>query len=316
MLYNYPFILYKYIIMNIDNFLDTIEKQRSIHTSIEKYFFEDRFLDMFKKKYLVLDDDQISIVYNYKCKQKGGSNIKQLLSNLIEYHKNYLKTSGQVANIFMPFQKTLYKNFFEDLKKKYTLSFDKPTYIYKSTIVEQYEQFIPTKQIYINKKITESPSTVIIDLPIETVNKFKDEYIYTTFDAVNKIKMGDDLILSINFAPWIEQLFNWYLVLINSFKSYYIVFPCHLGKKRNIVFFILKNKVKNIKIPNKKSFCINVDIKDKKIVQKRFIMFAEKVLKYINKTLILIINLNILFRKNKIMYKLVRNKVLSKVYNF
>jgi len=302
--------------MEANNFIEEISKIYEINTNIDEMFFEDKYLDKFSNPYLTLHLKNTNVKYSYKyITQSGGNydNVKSYIDSIKKIREILKNTSIPISDIYYKYYGILYKKFYDDIAKMYNVSFDDNIYVYSVKVPYAIKKIFSSKKILLNKNITSSNiSMLVLDAPDDISKKYIDEYIFIILSCINHIKHGNDVVITMFLSPWIDRMSSLYMILLNTFQNVHIIFPTFINKQKNVVYFILKNKINNVKLPEKKFSSITIDNNHKQI-QDQLERFSIRIFCHLVFQYKLNVNLHILRLNNDIKYHIIKNKVLSKI---
>lgn len=302
--------------MDASDFIYELRKKYEVNTNINKEFYEDKFLERFDKPYLILHFDHIDVDYKYMYdnKQRGGNIfvIKKYIEDITQSKKLLEETNSTVADIYHEHINILIKKLFSNIKEKFSIKLEDKIYAY-GTKIQHIVDVFPKDQVIHNKLIlSDNFSYVILNPSADIAEKYSTEYIYIILDAINKLKIGDDLLLLIYFSPWIDNMFGLYMILINSFTTVDFIFPTCIGKHKNTVFIVLKRKIISVTMPTRKFKSITIESQSDQYRDKME-KFVIEIFDHINFQYKLNINLNLFKLNNDIMYDIIKRKILSKL---
>lgn len=312
---------------NIDNFLDNLDKESKIKSGVEKYFYEDRFLNNYKFKYHILELNHAKLDVTFNCSKKGGkydnnNSMEELVRSVVKRQNEMRKYALWNETYQDPIRQTLFKDLFDFINKKYKINYNKSnsksnskSYIITDKSYEKIHTYLPTKKYEYNSKIKGQYDLLILyfELPAELAEKNKQEYMYIVGEAINNVKKGGDLILRIHFAPWLDDQYELYNLLATLFKETTLIYPTGMGHFNNLIFFVLKNKLSDEKIPSDKIWCVKVKNNLKNDKNQKIMELSKLIFKQIDYDMLMHTNLLLLKLQNKTMYTVVKNKLLAKI---
>jgi hypothetical protein len=300
--------------MDFSNLVEVLNKEALYKqiSPIDDKFYDDMFLNIFDDKHYVLELKNYKIKYKYEyTDQSGGSKVNDIKQiKVINEHINLLNERYvDVANL-----EILYSKFFKYVNENH-YNYKSPIYNYTHFTYFPYVKTYPKISSYnLNSKyiIQSNNMIVILDVPIDKILKHTNEYSLIILESINKLKMKGNMMIKIHYYPESPILLDIYMILLDTFENMSIIFPLYTGDVANRAYFILKNKIKNPKMPNNKKFQILIENIPPKIKNK-FMELQEKIINY----LLFIYELQLFISKLKLnkdfKYKVIKNKILSKL---
>jgi hypothetical protein len=227
-------------------------------TIIYEYFNNNKFLDIFNKKYI------ICVIKNKKGRQSGGVNYDKMLDKL----KKYDMDRRLLLDLFYG--------------KESNLKIDKSiidNYIYAKCKFDIKSLNIYNIRLYYdseNIKITLGTNNTkynIIESYFTQANFIKvfDKYTKIIFDIIeNKLKVGDSVIIYEHILVHIDFYPEYIKKLCRHFKTVKLIFCKNFLKNSSTGYLLLKNKVSNTRLLD-----VKFDTKYEKFKKKMFLFFLK-----------------------------------------
>lgn len=257
------------------NLINKIESQRDKKVNIDDKYFDDQFLDIF---------DQNNYILELSNTQTGGNlDIKNIYTQIML--KNHY--------IFKSYLPMLYKNMYHNIAKKYNLNLNDYTSIIYSDRLETDNIYVPNNNFVMNTEINNKYDNIllIIDFNTQFIEQNKSEFDNLIQNIINKnLNSNGNLLLFYMYDQNLEYLYN-------SFDRTIIYFPVNVTITSPKVVYILNNKTNNSNSLNKS----------------HLLSFNNKIMSYLDNYYKLLINLEILRKKNKQQYKIIKVKIFTKL---
>lgn len=300
----------------IYNIEDKLEKK--IFQQIEGGLYDDSFLSRFKQSFITLSLDHIDKL-DYKLSEKEIKSKNKENEKVISKIKRVQTIRKSISDLqFDNFKQEFYtteilKENFDivlskynsvKIKHKYAMMADKLSY-----------EFVTDKSVIVNElPKKELKDTIIYDFtPAQIAEKFSFENINYVLNVINSVKKGNSVLLYIYFAPHIELMYNFYLLLSHIFNSLDIYFPLNMSITNNKVMIMCNKKINNIKITSKKIYGIDI-VSNHENHKKKMIKFEIEIFKFIKSCFEVLLYLIMIHKKEELKYNIIKYKILYKIY--
>ena len=312
----------------MEPYLDQLSKIYNIETLLEKKILrkiedgldDDSFMSKIKQSFITFKLDHLK---NLQYKLKERETIKQKddhhnkLINKIKKVQSLRKSVSdlQFDNFKQEFYTTeILKETFNiilnkyntiNVKDKYAMMADRLTY-----------EFVVDEEVNINKLPKKDLNdTMIYDFSSAPIaEKFSFENINYILNIIQKVKTGNSVILYIYFAPHIELMNKFYLLLSYVFSSIDIYFPMNMSITNNKVILVCQKKIKSLEVMNEnKIYNIEIDNVNNEITNK-MIEFELEIFRFIKFYFELFLYLLMIKKKDRLKYNIIKYKILYKIY--
>ena len=312
----------------MEPYLDQLSKIYNIETLLEKKILrkiedgldDDSFMSKIKQSFITFKLDHLK---NLQYKLKERETIKQKddhhnkLINKIKKVQSLRKSVSdlQFDNFKQEFYTTeILKETFNiilnkyntiNIKDKYAMMADRLTY-----------EFVVDEEVNINKLPKKDLNdTMIYDFSSAPIaEKFSFENINYILNIIQKVKTGNSVILYIYFAPHIELMNKFYLLLSYVFSSIDIYFPMNMSITNNKVILVCQKKIKSLEVMNEnKIYNIEIDNVNNEITNK-MIEFELEIFRFIKFYFELFLYLLMIKKKDRLKYNIIKYKILYKIY--
>jgi hypothetical protein len=315
-------------------FIDTLNKIKEKSSILKLDLFSDENIKLYDEPYKNLSLKHTPVEYFYTQDTsitllKGGNfdeklkEINDVLKNIKNNLWNYRKELSSQMNFKKRFEEIINKKNILNIKQKYNIKFPDTVYLYTTknnvnifgSLEYKYMNYI------INKKIKNINDNVFLcfNMTADEFDFYKNNIIYCTFGAINKLNIGKDMILGCIYAPHVEKMMSFYILLINCFSDIHIEYSIWSSSSQNFVYFVLKNKHKNVKMPditNNYDYNIKIEnVENYSNIINSLLKFEQKIFKYILYDIKICNQLYLLKYNDYKLYLSLSNKIYEKITN-
>lgn len=313
----------------MEPYLDQLSKIYNIESTLEKKIlkkmedgmYDDSFISKFKQSFITLKIDHLEKL-DYKLKEhetirpKIDENNK--LINKIKKVQTLRKSINdlQFDNFKQEFYTTeiLKETFNIVLKKynsiqiqdKYAMMADRLTY-----------EYVADESVIINKlPKKELVDTLIYDFSSAPIaEKFSYQNINYLLNVIQKVKKDKNVVLYIYFAPHIELMNKFYLLLSHIFSSIDIYFPMNMSITNNKCILVCHQKINSLKGMNEdKIYGIEINSELSNEVTNKMMEYELEIFRFIKYYFELFLYLLMIKKKDSLKYNIIKYKILYKIY--
>lgn len=292
--------------------------EKKIFQKIKEGLYDDSFLSKFKQSFITLSLDHIDkLDFELSEKEiKSKNNKEEKLISKIKKVRTIRKSISdlQFDNFKREFYTTeILKENFDIILSKYNSVKIKHKYVMIADKLSY--EFVTDKSVIINElPKKELKDTIIYDFtPVQIAEKFSFENINYVLNVINFVKKGNNVLLYIYFAPHLELMYNFYLLLSHIFHSLDIYFPLNMSITNNKVIIMCNKKINDIKITSKKIYGIDI-VSNHTDYKKKMIKFEIEIFKFIKSCFEVLLYLIMIQKKEELKYNIIKYKILYKIY--
>lgn len=310
----------------MSKFIKKLEKSVEVDKFTNIDIFSDKNLEIYNNPHYEISFNNDNIEYTYTDtiqKQEGGNEIMARIHELIKEIKRKMDSVGKVLYV-----KSVYKRDYKDIvlkkdlmyiKEKFGITFTESIYVYSDVQSDNIFGDMEYKFLtfYLNKKIEISDDFYLLyfRIPAAFYEKNIDHIIRYIIKVINKLNNNGSIVMNIIYGLIEPRLFNLYILFTHCFETVNIVYSKWYTSNKNIVFFVLKNKKRNIDEPKKG--INNILIKsDTTKIRNEMLEFFVKILEFMNNDINVNKTLLKIKHENYKLYLSLSNKILEKMTIF